>query len=74
VNGTTLELTRRCARFVRWDNSEGYPDPQITKMKGGRTHQAPKAEHAVDLETRAVPAVTLYAATGRDTNTLSKKH
>ena len=35
------------------------PDARITKMKDGRTHLAHKAEHAVDLETGAVVAVTV---------------
>src|ERR1700720_2300611 len=39
-------------------------------MKDGRTHLAHKAEHAVDLDTGAVLAVTLQAATAGDTNTL----
>ena len=34
------------------------PDARITKMKDGRTHLAHKAEHAVDLETGAIVAVT----------------
>src|SRR6185437_13907007 len=46
------------------------PDAQITKMKDGRTHLAHKAEHAVDLETGAVVAVTLHPATAGDTNTI----
>jgi len=46
------------------------PDAQITKMKDGRTHLAHKAEHAVDLETGAVVAVTLQPATAGDTNTV----
>ena len=46
------------------------PDARITKMKDGRTHLAHKAEHAVDLETGAVLAVTLQPATAGDTNTL----
>ena len=37
-------------------------DARITKMKDGRTHLAHKAEHAVDLETGAVLAVTLQFA------------
>ena len=36
-------------------------DARITKMKDGRTHLAHKAEHAVDLDTGAVVAVTLQA-------------
>jgi transposase len=38
------------------------PDAKITKMKDGRTHLAHKAEHAVDLETGAVVAVTVQGA------------
>jgi transposase len=52
-----------------WKNPHD-PDAQITKMKNGRTHLAHKAEHAVDLETGAVLAVTLQPATAGDTNTL----
>src|SRR5438270_605331 len=40
------------------------------KINDGRTHLAHKAEHAVDLETGAVLAVTLQPATAGDTNTL----
>src|SRR6202521_1146325 len=52
-----------------WKNPHD-PDAQITKMKDGRTHLAHKDEHAVDLETGAVLAVTLQPATAGDTNTL----
>jgi transposase len=38
------------------------PDAKITKMKDGRTHLAHKAEHAVDLDTGAVVAVTVQGA------------
>ena len=38
------------------------PDARIAKMKDGRTHLAHKAEHAVDLETGAIVAVTLQEA------------
>src|SRR5229473_2973429 len=37
-------------------------DARIAKMKDGRTHLAHKAEHAVDLDTGAVLAVTLQGA------------
>ena len=37
----------------------GDPDAKIAQMKDGRTHMADKAEHAVDLETGALVAVTL---------------
>jgi transposase len=39
-------------------------------MKDGRTHLAYKAEHAVDLDTGAVMAVTVQAANDGDTKTL----
>lgn len=45
------------------------PDAKITKMKDGRTHLAHKAEHAVDLETGAVVAVTIQDADEGDTTT-----
>ncbi len=46
------------------------PDARITKMKDGRTHLAHKAEHAVDLETGAIVAVTLQGADQGDTTTI----
>ena len=46
------------------------PDARITKMKDGRTHLAHKAEHAVDLETGAIVAVTLHGADQGDTTTI----
>jgi transposase len=46
------------------------PDARITKMKDGRTHLAHKAEHAVDLETGAIVAVTLQGADQGDTTTM----
>jgi transposase len=46
------------------------PDARIAKMKDGTTHMAHKAEHAVDMETEAVVAVTVQAADKGDTSTL----
>jgi transposase len=46
------------------------PEAHITKMKDGRTHLAYKAEHAVDLETGAVVAVTVAAGDAGDTATI----
>jgi transposase len=43
------------------------PDARITKMKDGRTHLAHKAEHAVDLDSGAVVAVTIQSADRGDT-------
>lgn len=48
------------------------PDARITKMKDGRTHLAHKAEHAVDLETGAVVAVTVQPADKGDTETVKE--
>ena len=39
-------------------------------MKDGRTHLAHKAEHAVDLDTGAIVAVTLQGADQGDTTTI----
>jgi hypothetical protein len=47
-------------------------DARIAKMKDGRTHLAHKAEHAVDLDTGAIVAVTLQAADQGDTKTLDE--
>jgi transposase len=47
-------------------------DARITKMKDGRTHLAHKAEHAVDMETGAVVAVTLQEAHLGDTTTIKE--
>jgi transposase len=48
------------------------PDAKITKRKDGRTHLAHKAEHAVDLETGAVVAVTVQGADAGDTTTVKE--
>ncbi len=52
-----------------WRNPHD-PDARIMKMKDGRTHLAHKSEHAVDLETGAVVAVTLQGADQGDTTTI----
>ena len=54
-----------------WENPHD-PDAKITKMKDGRTHLAHKAEHAVDLETGAVVAVTIQSADRGDTESLGE--
>jgi transposase len=48
------------------------PDARITKMKDGCTHLAHKAEHAVDMDTGAVLAVTLQEADLGDTTTVKE--
>jgi len=52
-----------------WENPSD-PDAKITKMKDGRTHLAHKAEHAVDLDSGALVAVTLHGAEVGDTTSL----
>src|SRR6516165_3469458 len=55
--------------YKEW-KSPSDEDARIAKMKDGRTHLAHKAEHAVDLDTGAVVAVTLQGADRGDTTTL----
>jgi transposase len=50
--------------------SPNDPDARIAKMKDGRTHLAHKAEHAVDLASGAVVAITLQGADQGDTTTV----
>jgi transposase len=52
--------------------SPSDPDARVTKMKDGRTHLAHKAEHAVDMDTGAVVAVTVQAADQGDTTTIKE--
>jgi len=53
----------------QWVNPHD-PDARITKMKDGTTHLAHKAEHAVDMDSGAVIAVTLQPADQGDTTTV----
>jgi transposase len=50
--------------------SPSDPDAKVAKMKDGRTHLAHKAEHAIDLDSGALIAVTLQDADQGDTTTL----
>ena len=52
-----------------WTNPTD-PDAKVANMKLERTHLAHKAEHAVNLETGAVVAVTLQGADKGDTTTI----
>jgi transposase len=52
--------------------SPSDPDAKITKMKDGRTHLAHKAEHAVDVDTGAIIALTVQGADKGDTTTIEK--
>jgi transposase len=74
------EPTReQLARFDRKRKKKGSnrewkspadPDARITKMKDGRTHLAHKVEHAVDLSSGALLAITVQAADLGDTTTV----
>lgn len=52
--------------------SPSDPDARIPKMKDGRTHLAHKAEHAVDLSSGALLALTLQPANDGDTTTMQQ--
>jgi transposase len=54
-----------------WEHPQD-PDAKITRMKDGSTHLAHKAEHAVDLETGAIIAVTVQGADEGDTATITE--
>ena len=54
-----------------WEHPDD-PDARITKMKDGRTHLAHKVEHAVDMKTGAVLAVTVQGADQGDTTTIEE--
>lgn len=46
------------------------PDAQVTKMKDGRTHLGHKQEHAVDMKSGAIVAVTVTGGTVGDTTSV----
>jgi transposase len=54
-----------------WEHPKD-PEARITKMKDGRTHLAHVAEHAVDMETTAIVAVTVQGADRGDTQTIHR--
>jgi transposase len=70
----TREKLARLDRQRKTSNTDwtqpGDPGARVAKMKDGRTHLAHKAEHAVDLETGAIVAVTLQGADLGDTTTI----
>ena len=74
---TREQLAKLDRRRARKGSNEDWvnphdPEARITKLKDGRTHLAHKAEHAVDLETGAVVAVTVAAGDAGDTATILK--
>jgi transposase len=52
-----------------WQNPHD-PDARITKMKDGTTHLAHKAEHAVDMDSGVILAVSVCDAVVGDTKTI----
>jgi transposase len=69
-----LDRQRRKNKKKKASNKEwkspADEDARIARMKDGRTHLAHKAEHAVDMDTGAVVAVTLQGADQGDTTTM----
>jgi transposase len=76
-NPTREELVRMDRKRKKKGSNDEWtspadPDARITKMKDGRTHLAHKAEHAVDLSSGALLAITLEPASEGDTTTVYK--
>src|SRR5215510_893376 len=74
-NPTREQLTRLDRKRKKKGSNQEWmspsdPDARITKMKDGRTHLAHKAEHAVDLSSGALVALTLQPANAGDTTTI----
>jgi transposase len=72
---TREQLAKLDRKRARKGSNEDWVNPHdpeagITKLKDGRTHLAYKAEHAVDLETGAVVAVTVASGDAGDTETM----
>lgn len=72
TRGQLAKLDRKRVKKGSNDDWVNPHDPEagITKMKDGRTHLAYKAEHAVDLETGAVVAVTVATGDAGDSETI----
>lgn len=66
-----LDRRRRNKSSNKDWTSPSDPDARVTKMKDGRTHLAHKAEHAVDLDSGALIAVTIQGADEGDTATIA---
>ncbi len=67
-----LDRRRRKKTSNKDWTSPSDPDAKVTKMKDGRTHLAHKAEHAVDLDSGALIAVTIQGADEGDTTTMAE--
>lgn len=76
-NPTREQLARLDRKRKKKGSNEQWmspadPDARITKMKDGRTHLAHKTEHAVDLWSGALLAITLQPASDGDTDTIHR--
>ena len=76
-NPTREQLARLDRKRKKKGSNEEWtspadPDARITKMKDGRTHLAHKAEHAVDLSSGALLAITLQPASDGDSSTIGR--
>ena len=76
-NPTREQLARLDRKRKKKGSNEEWtspsdPDARITRMKDGTTHLAHKAEHAVDLTSGALVAITLQPANEGDTSTIHK--
>ena len=67
-----LDRRRRKRTSNKDWTSPSDPDAKVAKMKDGRTHMAHKAEHAVDMTTGAIVAITLQGADRGDTSSLKE--
>ena len=62
---------KKKARNGEWVNPHD-PEAEITRMKDGRTGLAYKAEHAVDMDTGAIVAVTTHGGAVGDTTSVGE--
>jgi transposase len=74
---TRAQLAKLDKKRVRKGSNEDWTHPhdldaRITKMKDGHTHLAHKAEHAVDMESGAVVAITVQPADAGDTHSVQQ--
>ena len=74
---TREDLTRLDRKRKKRTSNKEWKSPidayaRMAKMNDGRTHLAHKAEHAVDLDSGAVVAVTFQAADKGDTATVDE--
>ncbi|MGI8746067.1 MAG: transposase [Bryobacteraceae bacterium] len=74
-NPTREQLARLDRKRKKKGSNKDWKNPydadaRIAKMKDGSTHMAHKAEHAVDLSSGALLAVTLQGADQGDTTTI----